>query len=233
MKIFLKDINHFFLTVDTNSKRKHHMVQEFSDYKLTEINTITGIEKKKSGAIGFLRMIDAGLSGQDPNKPFRPFIMYEDDCSKYRQYPEYIELPDNSDICYIGLSTYSITTGNNVVTHTFLNQINNDVVRIYNMLATHGILVTSAAGASAMQKSLIDAYYMNDIVAWDIPIASIQSYYNVYALKTPLVFQDSKYGGFEDATRFCITSTVDSPLPHNFINKDNLSSLTSILKINT
>ena len=32
MKIYLKDIKHYFLTVDTNGSRKKHMMEEFKEY---------------------------------------------------------------------------------------------------------------------------------------------------------------------------------------------------------
>ena len=53
MKIYLKNISHYFLTVDTNGKRKHHMFEEFKDYDLTEVNPILNIGRNKSGATGF------------------------------------------------------------------------------------------------------------------------------------------------------------------------------------
>ena len=217
MKIFLKNIKHYFLTVDTNSVRKKHMMEQFKDYDITEINPILGIGKQKSGATGFSKMIDLGLRNQDRKKPFQPFITYEDDCSKYREYPEYIEVPDDADICYIGLSRCSMneTSWHNQL---YYKNINNDIVRIYNMLSLHGIIICSASGALAIQKCMLEGYYKN--IIWDIYTAQIQYYYNVYALKQPLVFQDRAYGGAEDETKISIES-ADSPLPEKYINTTN------------
>ena len=242
MKIFLKNIKHYFLTVDTNGDRKKHMIDEFKDYDLTEVNPILGIGKYKSGVTGFSKMIDLALRNQDRTKPFAPFIMYEDDCSKYREYPEYIEIPDNADICYIGLSKCSmnenswhfglyykhitdcsgrgVSVGERPTADTSIDE----VVQIYNMLAMHGIMVCSASGALAIQKAILEGYYKN--TDWDICVAQIQSYYNVYALKKPLIYQDSKYGGQEPQTKFSIESNNDSPLPKTYINTTNVSIIT-------
>jgi hypothetical protein len=223
MKIYLKDIKHYFLTVDTNSIRKHHMKEEFKEYDLTEVNPILNICRPKSGATGFSKMIDIGLRNQNRSLPFQPFVMYEDDCSRYREFPEYIEVPDNTDLLYIGLSRCSM---NNISDHwgNYYKHINPDIIRIYNMLAMHGIIVCSASGALAIQKAVLEGY--TKISHWDIFVAYIQPYYNVYALKNPLVYQDGKYGGAELQTKFSITSDKDSILPKEYINTTNDSIIT-------
>ena len=223
MKIYLKDIKHYFLTVDTNSIRKHHMREEFKEYDLTEVNPILNICKNKSGATGFSKMLDIGLRNQNRALPFQPFVMYEDDCSKYREFPEYIEVPDNADLLYIGLSRCSM---NNISDHSanYYTHITPEIIRIYNMLAMHGIIVCSASGALAIQKAVLEGYTKN--IIWDIFVAYIQPYYNVYALKNPLVFQDGKYGGSEPWTKFSITSQNDCILPNEYINTTNESIIT-------
>jgi hypothetical protein len=218
MRIYLKHIRHYFLTVDTNGARKHHMLEVFKDYNLFEVNPILDIGKCKSGATGFSKMIDLGLRNQDRSLPFQPFVLYEDDCSMYRPYPEYIEIPDDADLCYIGLSQCSMDN-QRCCYKSFYKVINSDIIRIYNMLASHGIIVCSASGALAIQKAMLEAYYKNTV--WDIFVSYIQPYYNVYALKSPLVFQDAKYGGAQSETWFSIKSDVDSLIPEHYINKTN------------
>ena len=220
MIIKLNEISHYFLTVDTNSERKKHTIEEFKDYKLIEINPVIGIGKNKSGATGFSRMIDIGLKNQDRTKPFQPFVMYEDDCSKCREFPESITLPDDADILYIGISKGSMNNiSKDAIINQFYTHINDDIVRIYNMLSTHGIIICSASGALAIQKAVMEGYNKN--MVWDIFVAYIQPYYAVYALKNPLVFQDSKYKGSEQSTKISITNIIDSPIPIEYINVKN------------
>ena len=45
MKLDLNLINYYFLTCDTNGKRKDHIINIFKDYSINEINPITGIER--------------------------------------------------------------------------------------------------------------------------------------------------------------------------------------------
>jgi hypothetical protein len=225
MKITLKDLKHYFLTIDTDGYKKHHMFEEFKGYDLTEVNPARNVGNKfKSGPTGFSRMIDIALRNQDKKLPFQPFVMYEDDCSKDGDFPESIEIPDDTDWLYIGLSRSS-WDGKIDIYQNFYKIIDDKVVRIYNMLGMHGIIVCSAAGALAIQKGVMEAYYQN--YAWDIWVAELQSYYNVYALKTPLVYQDSKYAGHEGHTRFKITSEIDNPLPPEYVNTKNVSVIMS------
>lgn len=223
MLITLKDINHYFLTTGKNELRKNHMLNEFKDYNPIEVNPILNIGKYKSGSTGLSRIIDLALRKQDRTKPFTPFIIYEDDCSKYRDFPNTIEIPDDTDFFYIGLSKCSM----NSFTHhrnLYFQHYNSGIVRIYNMLSLHGMLICSALGAMAIQKAITESYHRD--IPWDITIAQLQWHYNVYAFKQPLVFQDSVYGGCEEETRFSIEKTYDSPIPENYINLTNFSNIT-------
>jgi hypothetical protein len=222
MIIDLNTIKYYFLTVDTNGARKKHMIDTFGNYDITEINPILGISVNRSGAIGFSRMIDAGLRRQDRSKPFQPFILLEDDASKYREFPETIEIPDDTDILYIGLSKCSMNKEQWHI-NNYYQHVTPEIVRITNLLAMHGIMVCSAVGAVAMQRTILENYFNDN--SWDICLAQIQAYYNTYALKVPLVYQDAAFGGCQDLTHFSIDNAEDSPIPIEFINTTNLSIL--------
>ena len=204
-KIYLKNTKFYFLTVDTNSLRKKHMIDIFKDYDITEINPVVGIGKCKSGSIGMGRMIDAGLRNQDRKLPFQPFIILEDDVSFYRTFPEYLEIPDDADILYIGISMCG--AGKEISHNLFTSDVSPCIVRIYNMLSCHGIMICSASGASAFQRCMMEAHLTNGARDWDIYVANLQPHYNVYALKVPLVYQDSTYGGQEEETKFELNHT--------------------------
>ncbi len=224
MRVYLQQIKHYFLTVDTNGVRKKHMMEEFKDYDINEVNPVIGIEREKSICSGFCRMLDLGLRNQERGLPFQPFIVYEDDCSKFREFPEYVEIPDNADILYVGLSRYSMNNTSHHLQNYFEN-IDNEVISIKNMLSAHGIMVCSASGAHALQKAALEGYYKNK--QHDIFYAYLHTCYNVYALKKPLVYQDRHYGGCEQVTKFSIISNVDCKLPEDYINITNDSIIMS------
>ena len=88
------------------------------------------------------------------------------------------------------------------------------------MLASHGILVCSALGAAVLQRSMLEVYLSDK--PWDIIMAFIQPFYNVYALRKPWVYQDQLYGGDEACTRITLEGP-DHPLPEEWINKESVS----------
>ena len=226
MKISLKTIKYYFLTCN-NELRKNHMINEFKDYDITEVNpAMEIIGKHKSAPTGFSRIFDLASKNQDRTKPFQPFCMFEDDVKKYREFPETIEIPDDSDILYIGLSKCGINDIEWCNTVCYKN-INNDIIKLENMLSLHGIIICSTAGLLAIQRCMLEGYY-TDIV-WDIFCAQIQPYYNVYALKKPLVYQYGPIGGQESATKFELNVNSDLEINPNWINKKNISVITRYL----
>ena len=203
------------------------MLNEFANYNLTEVNPIADIGKCKSGASGFSKILDLACQKQHRNIPFQPFVIFEDDVKKHREFPLNIDIPDDTDILYIGLSRCGMNnrTAKNDV--RFIN-VNEDVIRIYNMLSLHGIIICSVRGLLMIQKCMLEGYYKNTI--WDIYTAQIQPYLNVYALKNPLVYQYEKIGGVEEHTKLTYINMENREMPSAWINKTNDSIVTSHLQ---
>ena len=208
--------------------KRQHIREQLQGTPFEFIEPIIGIAKHKSGASGFMRMIEAGLMSQDPQKPFQPFLMIEDDVAFDAEHKKYykenpLSIPANADILYIGLSNCSMNT---YVFH-YANyyepvESHEHVVRIQHMLSTHGILVCSALGAAAIQRTMMEVWFSEK--PWDVPLAFIQPYYHVYALRKPLVYQDSQYGGDEGCTRISLHDNRN-PFPTEWITRDLVTIL--------
>ena len=220
MIVDLTTTKYYFLTCDPSGVKKHHIMDCFKDYDITEVNPILGIHKFKSAPIGFSRMIDLGLRRQDRSLPFQPFVLLEDDISFYRPFPNTITVPNDSDLVYIGLSKCGTHPKTEWANHVFMKDVDDGTVRIFNMFSCHGIMVCSAAGASALQKCMMEGYFQNKV--WDLYTAAIQPYYNVYALKIPLVYQDVAFGGKEPETKIELSLIDNSDLPVEYL-KDYVS----------
>ena len=218
MHISLSNIPVFCLTCEeeTGSKRGH-IDDQFHTLHLNGsfVTPIIGIPKNKSGACGFFRMIERGLLLQNPDAPFQPFLMVEDDVSFTEEND--IHVPNNADILYVGLSKCSM---NSYMFHyaNYYNSVpeHSGVVRVKHMLASHGILVCSALGASVLQRTMLEVFLSDK--PWDIPLAFLQPFYNVYAVRKPWVYQDQRYGGDEACTRITLEGP-DNPLPEEWVNR--------------
>ena len=167
--------------------------------------------------------MDQACIDQQKNEPFQPFIIFEDDVKKNRSFPSEIEIPDDTDILYIGLSSCGMNN------HKWCNtvctkNINDDIIKIYNMLSTHGMIVCSIRGLLTLQKCMLESYFLNK--PWDLHITRTQPYLNIYALKNPLVYQYGKIGGQESNTKINFIDKEDLAIPNEWINRDNISILT-------
>ena len=222
--IDLKDIQYYYLTCDTNSSRATHIRDIFSNYKLKEINPILGINKFKSGAIGYSRMIDMGLRNQKHDSKFQPFALIEDDVSILNDINT-ISVPDNTDILYIGNSIWGVNDTNSLVGKpiVYYKNYNDELVKVYNMLSTHGIVVVSSNGANMLQKGLLESFYKNK--PYDVYIAVQQPYYNCYALRKPFVYQDRKHGGQKGSTKHSFS------YDNNAIEKQNIFTDTDSITV--
>jgi len=225
MQINLKTIKYYFITCN-NEIRRNHIFNEFKDYDITEVNPVMDIGKFKSGTTGFSRILDLASKNQDRSKPFQPFCIFEDDVKKYRDFPEIIEVPYDSDILYIGLS--SVGYDNTGVTKLSYIDINKDIIKINNMLATHAFMICSQSGLIAIQRCMFEAYFEDK--PWDKFTSQIQPYYNVYALKVPLVYQFGEIGGVESHTKIELINNDNILMDPELINKTNVSVITCYSK---
>mgnify|MGYP006082591653 CR=1 FL=1 len=195
MIIDLKNIDYYYLT-NNNKKRKKHMLKEFCNYNLFEINPnplFDGNQYKSAGS-GFLKIIDT--VSNKINNNFKPFVMLEDDIKKKENYPDNLEIPDNCDIFYLGHSKYGINQRSLIdcmyITH------NNNIVKLVSMLATHAMMICSFKGLLYMQKCMMTVFYEKK--PWDIPLATTMHTLNVYSSTKELMYQYGPVGGRQKNT---------------------------------
>lgn len=194
------NIKFYYLTKTEDSENSKHVESILKDYQCKKVLPFEiGISKEKSGSIGHARMIEAGLRDQNNHQPFQPFVILEDDISFFRQMPEEIDVPNDADLFYLGLSQLAMNDGK-AIDDISAREVDENTCQIFNMLSGHSIMICSALGAAAYQKAMIDGFYQDKI--WDVFAAEMQTNYNVYALKKPIFLQDLKFGGREAATNF-------------------------------
>ena len=252
MKIHLNNLTYYYLTLPQENKedkkkyqkipnqhknRKDHILNEFNELDLKEVNPIPSKyfdydkelskwqKTRKSGASGFLKIID--LASQDMADNFKPFVILEDDARKHRQFPDFIEAPKDCDLLYIGLCQWGVTNKeggtNNSVCYNDVPD-NKDVIKIFNMLSLHGIMVCSVRGMLSLQKCILEDFFKDQ--GWDKTIAHIQPYINTYALKEPLVYQYNKLGGEQKWTKINYKKLNNKDLPEKWKDKSSISIIT-------
>jgi hypothetical protein len=208
MLVDLKNTNYYFLTYN-NPTRKEHIIEEFKEYNITEVNPDNYSSRHQSTISGFQKMLEIACKQQDKNKPFQPFVLFEDDVKKYREFPNTMEIPDNTDVLYIGLSQCGIHANTGWSYEVYYDNVDKDFIRIYNMLTVHGIMICSLNGLLYLQKCLTHSFIIDQTC--DVNITFNQPYYNVYALRKPLVYQYGKIGGQEIPTKIEYNNLENPP----------------------
>lgn len=224
MDLRLHEYKHYFLTCN-NEVRRQHFLQEFAHLDVTAVHANPAIPKHQSGAAGFSRVLDLAAQNQDATKPFQPFGIFEDDVTQYREFPASLIVPDDVDLLYVGLSSCGMNENYFCGTVHFEN-VSADVIRVYNMLALHGVMVCSLRGALALQRAFSESFHTGTI--WDVYTAQLQPHYHVYALRVPLVYQSGVLGGQEEATKVQFATHDNPHIPAHWINTTNASVLPAI-----
>jgi len=119
-----------------------------------------------------------------------PFLVLEDDCVVKNFIPE-IEIPDDADAVYLGISSWGRMNSHSGPFVQYEN-VDNGLLRIYNMLSTHSILYLTPEYTSICTKVAKHWADLGDHL--DIGFAEIQRYYNVYAFDDPFFYQTSSNG---------------------------------------
>jgi hypothetical protein len=134
--------------------------------------------------LGHLRALRAARSGA-------PTLVLEDDVAASEGFDPIVDVPDDADALYVGVSLYGAI---DVIDYVgFSNMIAADPVderllRIYNLLGAHAILYLSdrfrAASAEAILRAIADLDREHDK-----EMARLQETFVVYALRRPLFYQ--------------------------------------------
>lgn len=200
MQVDLNKLKIYYLTLP-NKARIKNLKYNFASENLVEVNPVVGIHRFKSGATGFMRIVSDAIK-KNERFPFDFFCMLEDDVSKVHDFNPLIRIPEDCDLLYIGISEYGYNPtkrcGEKKVYYSEVDGFDH-LVRVYNMLSMHGIVVCSPYGALLVYKSMLCAYYEG--VVWDIKMAINLKNCNAYALKQPIVYQDASVGGIEKHTK--------------------------------
>ena len=122
------------------------------------------IEKKNLKSLGFKTVIRspghlhptghrAGCSMKQHNALKEldpPFIILEDDATPSNFIPE-IEVPDDADAVYLGVSSWGRMNGHSGP-YVQYDEVDNGLLKVYNMLGTHAILYLNKEYVSVSTK---------------------------------------------------------------------------------
>lgn len=196
MKIDLKKIPAVYMNLKQHEEKNKKMKSLLSECGFETILRVEGPYKPNNPPAGCAGAHYAGLSEIDP-----PFVLFEDDCLLHNFKPV-IEVPDDADAVYLGVSQWAryLTFSGPFVHYDF---VDDNLVRVYNMLGGHAILYLTADYVRMCQRI---SYHASEIIGYnqDPGFAEVQKYFNIYSVNDPFF----KQSGYNNSVTSCKITDV-------------------------
>jgi hypothetical protein len=207
----LRRIPRYLLTPRTQDShfqnRRQTVLASLQRLELEDIHMVHSIwvpdKPKQACAIGHALIINKAL-----DEPFQPFMILEDDAliedTVSKEDIRFLRIPRDADAVYLSASSSGADLQVPGDIHVdrgsyYTNTAYHNLVRIFNMLSTHAVLILSRRFAENWRSCCIEAATRD--YHFDILVALTQQYFQVYAQKTPYFYQAAKLGGWESLTR--------------------------------
>jgi len=189
MKINLLEIPIYYISLEKNKENQKNIENILNKLGFKDIRKFLVAPHPRGKIAGCADSHMQILQKEKFNeKLFSPFIIIEEDCEINTDFDEIVDIPDDADALYIGISAWGrYMNYSGPLNH--INVINNKISRIFNMLSTHAIMYISKRYIDICSVAAEYALKTNTDV--DIAFAEIQKMYNVYAVNNPFFYQKS------------------------------------------
>lgn len=182
MKLNLLNIPVYYINLDDQEEKKIRTEEMLNSLGFDNVTRFSAIRHESGRIIGCARSHHEILKTCKP-----PFIILEDDCALNKNFTSIIEIPDDADSLYLGISHWGRYL-NHSGPYVHHEKIDVEIVRVYNMLATHAITYLTQEYVDICKRV---SYYYGYVVEnhLDIGFAEIHKLYKVYCLDEPLFRQ--------------------------------------------
>jgi len=176
-----------YINLEKHKEKNDNMYNLLSSIGFETIERIEGVLDTENPVAGCSKAHHKALSSFEA-----PFVLFEDDCVLFeKNIVTGIEIPDNADALYLGISSWGRMNGHNgfYLQYDEFEEKSN-LLRIYNMLGGHSIIYLTEDYRKMCEKVSYHAgYVIKDYQ--DVGFAEIQKFFNVYSLNHPMFYQTS------------------------------------------
>ena len=178
MKVNLTDIPVYYVNLEGEDEKRKHTESMLKNLGFKYVHRFNAIRHEAGRIIGCARSHYSILSTVEP-----PFIILEDDCALNKEFVSEIDLPEDADCLYLGISHWGrYMNHSGPFVHT--KKISDEFVRVYNMLATHAIAYFSKEYVDICRRvAYHHGYEIENHL--DIGFAEIHKLYYVYSYDEP------------------------------------------------
>ena len=186
MNLDLRKVPFYYVNLERQPERMEKMEELLSSLEIEEYYRIDA-KPHQNGFAGCAQTVADALDTLQSG----PFVLLEDDIA-LKNWEPIIDIPDDADAFYLGISGWGRMNGHSgpCVQH---EKVGNNIVRIRNMLSGHAILYLSDEWIKAAQRACSFAGYEIQSF-YDVQVAEIMRFYNVYAFDDPYFYQTSSDG---------------------------------------
>jgi len=188
MKINILEIPVYFISID--EEKTESMTRKLTEAGFTNFQKFDGLTSTQK--ITGCALSHRDVLTQQSLIGTEPFLILEDDVKIANMITE-IEVPDDADALYVGTSKVGFYNGSDYPVIS-AERINEDLYRVYNMLATHSILYITSDYTKDYIRTTNTAIDLN--IPHDIARAEVMKYWNVYVLNKPLFVQEGTYESY-------------------------------------
>jgi GR25 family glycosyltransferase involved in LPS biosynthesis len=208
MKIKLSDLQAYVINLESDIVKRESSINSLNSAGITNI-VVFNAHKRNPGrtglAMSFKKIFEKTINNDEP------ILICEDDVliNPLFDYSKEIEIPDDADALYLGISKHGYTAYINPYnnpkgmpydnhrdrsahpTKIVAKRISHDLYRIYNMLSAHAVLIINPDYKRFLNNAIEIAILNNG--HQDVVRASTMPYWKVYALDMPLFFQSGTH----------------------------------------
>ena len=196
MKIDLRKIPAVYMNLKQHTEKSEQMQNLLEGCGFENILRVEGVYRPDNPPAGCAGAHYNGLCEIDP-----PFVLFEDDCLLHNFEP-IIEVPDDADAVYLGTSQWArYFSFSGPFVHYDI--IDDDIVRVYNMLGGHSILYLTPDYVRMCQRI---SYHASEVIGYnqDPGFAEVQKYFNIYSVNDPFF----KQSGYNNAVTTCKVTDI-------------------------
>ena len=187
MNLDLREVPAIYMNLEHHVDKNNNMQKILKECGFKNIIRVEGVLRPDNPVAGCSAAHHKALLEIEP-----PFIIFEDDC-EVKNFRPIIEIPDNTDAVYLGISSWGRMNGHSGP-YVQYEKIKDDLYRVYNMLSGHSVLYLTQQYVEICQKICYHAGYIIEDYQ-DIGFAEIQRWFSVYAFDEPFFYQTSGYHG--------------------------------------
>lgn len=115
-------------------------------------------------------------------KDFLPGLILEDDVKTTPDYNPILNIPDDVDAVYLGVSNAG---------HAFGRNLNNGYARIFHVLAAHAIVYVSPRFIEAV-INMAKTCLLENMTPFDVPLSQLLTNYNIITPIRPYFYQSNE-----------------------------------------